>query len=263
MKRAYLDVPEGQLHYRTEGDGAVIMLLHMACSSSAGYKRVIPHLSKTHRAIAIDFLGYGESDPTPRKYQVEDHAQTVLNVMDSLGIKKASLVGHHVGAEVAIEVAVVYPERVDKLILSCLPFFRTEEDFIAHSTQQVFAPVTTKKDGGHLMEWWRRSIRYGDPMEIADERVLDYHKAGARGAELYGASSAYAPKLREKLPLLKCPTLVLCGTLDHFCPVQEDVHKLIPTSKLKTIKNGPVLITYAMPKVFAEAVLEFLESSGL
>lgn len=263
MKRAFLDVPEGQLHYRTEGEGEVIMLLHMASSSGAESKRVIPFLSKTHRAIAIDFLGYGESDPAPRKYLVEDHARTVLNVMDSLGIKKANLVGHHTGAEIGVEVAVTNPDRVDKLILSCLPFFKTEEDFIAHSTKQVFTPVSIKPDGSHLTEWWRRAIRYGDPIEIADERTLDYHKAGARGEEMHEAAFAYVPKLREKLPLLRCPTLVLCGTLDHYYPVQEDVNKLIPRSKLKIIENGPVLITRVMPKVFAEAVLEFLKSPGV
>ena len=128
MKRGYLDVPEGQLHYRAEGEGEVIMLLHMASSSGAEFERVMPYLSKKQRAIAIDFLGWGESDPAPRKYLVEDHARTVLNVMDSLDIKRASLAGHHTGAEIGLEIAVTHPDRVDKLILSCLPFFKTEED---------------------------------------------------------------------------------------------------------------------------------------
>ncbi|MFC1917283.1 alpha/beta fold hydrolase [Chloroflexota bacterium] len=67
MKRAYVDVPEGQVHYRTEGSGKVILLLHMAVSSSDEYTRVIPFLSKTYCDIALDFLGCGESDPAPRK----------------------------------------------------------------------------------------------------------------------------------------------------------------------------------------------------
>ena len=218
---------------------------------------------KTHRVIAIDFLGFGESDPAPRKYLVEDHARTVLNVMDSLGIKKASLAGHHIGAEIGVEIAATRPDRVDKLILSCLLFFKTEEDFIAHTTKQVFAPVSIKPDGSHLMEWWRRATRYGDPMEIADARVLDYHKAGQRAEEIYEAGFAYVGKLRDKLPLIKCPTLVLCGTLDHFYPVQEDVSKLVARSKLRIIENGPVLIARRMPKEFAEAILEFLKNPGV
>ena len=263
MRRAYVDLPEGQLHYRTEGNGEVVILLHMASSSGAEYKEVIPYLSKTHRAIAVDFLGFGESDPAPRKYQVEDHARTVLNVMDSLGIKKASLVGDHTGAEIGVEIAVTNPDRVDKLILSCLPLFKKEEDFIAHSTKQAYTPVTIEPDGGHLLEWWRRATRYEDSIEIADERVLDYHKAGARGEEMHEAAFAYVPKLREKLPKLKCPTLVMCGTQDHFCSAQEDASRLIPRSKLKIIENGPVLITRVKPGVFAEAVLEFLKESGI
>jgi len=262
MKRRYVDVSEGQVHYRTEGSGDAIILLHMASSSSGEYSRVILFLSKTHRAIAMDFLGFGESDPAPREYLVEDHAQTVLNVMDTLSIEKARIIGHHTGAEVGVEIAVAHPERVDKLVLSSLPFFKTEEDFISHSTKSVFQPVEMKPDGGHLMEWWRRSSRYGDPMEIADERALDFHKAGPRGEELHKAAFAYVPKLREKLPLIKCPTLVTAGTLDHFCPVQQEVKNLIPRSKLVTIENGTVLITRVMPEIFAETILNFLESSG-
>jgi len=262
MKRGYVDVPEGQVHYRTEGSGDTIILLHMASSSSGEYSRVIPFLSKTHRAIAMDFLGFGESDPAPREYLVEDHARIVLNVMDTLSIEKANIAGHHTGAEIGVEIAVTHPERVDKLALSCLPFFKTEEDFISHSTKSVFQPVEMQPDGGHLMEWWRRSSRYGDPMEMVDERALDFHKAGPRGEELHKAAFAYVPKLREKLPLIKCPTLVTAGTLDHFCPVQQEVKKLIPRSKLAIIEGGSVLITRVMPEEFAEAILNFLENPG-
>ena len=65
MKRGYVDVPEGQVHYRAEGSGDAIILLHMASSSSGEYSRVIPFLAKTYHAIAMDFLGFGESAPAP------------------------------------------------------------------------------------------------------------------------------------------------------------------------------------------------------
>ena len=46
MKKAYADIPEGQMHYRIEGTGEPILLLHAAVSSSDEYARVIPFLSK-------------------------------------------------------------------------------------------------------------------------------------------------------------------------------------------------------------------------
>lgn len=260
MKRAYVDVPEGQVHYRTEGRGKVIFLLHMAGSSSNEYSRVIPFLSKSYRVIAMDYLGFGESDPAPRKYDVEDHARTVLNVIDALDIKSSIVVGHHTGSEVAIEIAVSSPERVDKLILSSVPYFRSEEERIAYLSKPLFNYVEIQPNGSHLMEWWRRSARYGDPTEIVDERALELYKAGTRGEELHEAAFAYAAKVPEKLPLIKCQTLLIAAGKDHWTPVAPEVKKLIPDCKFTTIPDGPVYVGRIMPREFAEAILGFLEN---
>ena len=81
------------MHYRIEGKGEPILLLHMAVASSDEYTRVMHFLSKKYCAIALDFLGTGDSDPAPYAYQVSDHARSVVSFMDSLGIKKASYSG--------------------------------------------------------------------------------------------------------------------------------------------------------------------------
>jgi len=46
-------------------------------------------LSKKYRAIAVDFLGFGDSDPAPREYQIIDHAKTMISFMDAMGLKSA------------------------------------------------------------------------------------------------------------------------------------------------------------------------------
>jgi pimeloyl-ACP methyl ester carboxylesterase len=117
MKKAYVDIPEGQIHYRIEGSGEPVLLLHAAVTSSDEYTRVIPFLSKTYRAIAMDFLGNGDSDPTPYPYKIPDHARTVVHFMDCLGIKKANIVAHSIGNTVAMELATTWPDRVNKLAL--------------------------------------------------------------------------------------------------------------------------------------------------
>ena len=68
MKRAYVDIPEGQVHYRNEGEGEPVILLHMAVASSDEFVRPIHFLSKSYCAIALDFLGAGDSDPAPYPY---------------------------------------------------------------------------------------------------------------------------------------------------------------------------------------------------
>ncbi len=261
MRRGYAEIPGGQLHYREEGQGEVILLLHSAGSSSDEFTRVIPYLSNKYRAIAVDLPGYGESDKPARKYRIEDHARTVFQVMDALRIKKANVVGNHTGGEIGTEMAVTQPGRVDRLMMYGIPFFANDEDFLAYTSKSVYDPVTIRPDGGHLLEWWRRSIRYGDPPEIANERTLDFLKAGERGGELHEAAFAYVSKLREKLPKIKCPTLLMGGTKDRHSVLQCEVKKLLTRSEMITIPDGPVLITRVMPKEFAEAILKFVENS--
>ena len=256
MKRAYANIPAGQIHYRIEGIGESLLLLHAAVTSSGEYSRVIPFLSKNYCVIAMDFLGNGDSDNAPYPYQIPDHAQTVVNFMDCLGIKQVTIVGHHAGASVAVEVALTWPDRVNKLVLSGLGIrAKSGEGMPFKDPQNFTSPVEIKPDGSHLMEWWRRANLWGDPPDIAEERVLEYIKAGSRGEELHWASGAYDLELR--LPFINCPTLVLIGTKDPFYGGAEEVHKLIPNSKFAIIENGPIHVDRIMPREFAEAILSF------
>ena len=128
MKRAYIDTPAGQVHYRMQGVGEPLLLLHQAKTSSDEYVLMMPILAKTHQIIAMDTLGYGNSDaPSKVRPLVEDYAHNVVDFLDALGIKRASIFGHLTGAGIAVEVAAANPERVNKLILSNCPFYTPDE----------------------------------------------------------------------------------------------------------------------------------------
>jgi pimeloyl-ACP methyl ester carboxylesterase len=264
MKKAYADIPEGQIYYRIEGSGQPILLLHAAVSSSDEYARVIPFLSKKYCAVAMDFLGNGNSDSAPYQYQMIDHARTAVNFMDSLGIKRANILGKNAGANVATELAVNWPERVNKLILSSVGYFPDASEGIMMSGHPDFksftSPVEIKPDGSHLMEWWRRAAFWEASPEILEERVLEYIKAGPRGEEIHWASGKY--DLKARLPLINSKTLVLSGSYDPFYPVAEKISKLLPKGKLTVIENGSIYVTRIMPEQYAEAVLAFLNTSG-
>jgi pimeloyl-ACP methyl ester carboxylesterase len=260
MKRAYADIPDGQIHYRVEGNGNPVLLLHMAVASSDEYSRVMHFLAPMYRAIALDFLGAGDPDPAPYAYQVIDHAKTVVNFMDSIGIKKASIIGQFNGAMIAAEVAINWPERVDKLVLAGTGFWEESEAISLNEPPNFTTKVEIKPDGSHLLEWWRRACLWGNySLDILEERVLEYIKAGPRGEEAHWAGAAY--DLKPRLPLITCPTLVLNAPGYPFHYLAKDVNNLIPDSKLTTIQNGPMYLDRAMPKEFAESIMDFLSSS--
>jgi pimeloyl-ACP methyl ester carboxylesterase len=258
MKRAFADIPEGQMHYRIEGSGEPVLLLHPGVGSSDAFTNTMPYLSRKYLVIAPDFLGNGDSDPTPFEYTMPDHARSLVSFLDSLGIKKVSVVGHHTGAKVAAELAINWPDHVNKLVLSAIGYWEAAANIEKNEPDNFTSRVEIKPDGSHFMEWWRRAAMWGDPPDIVEASVLEYIKAGPRGEEIHWTARAYDTKGR--LPLIKCPTLVLSGAAGLFHSAADNVRKLVPGSKLVVIAHGPPRMERTMPQEFAAAILNFLES---
>ena len=258
MKRAFVDIPEGQIHYRTEGEGEPVILLHMAVASSDEFVRPMHFLAKQYRAIALDFMGAGDSDPSPYPYKIVDHTRTVISFMDALGIKKAHIVGHHLGASIGMEVQIGWPQRVNKLVLSGFGYFPEPGEGIPFKEPVNFtSAVEIKADGSHLLEWWRRAGMWGGAPDILEERVLEYIKAGPRGEESHHATEGYNPKAR--LPLVTCPLMILFQTEDPFYCTAEKVKQLAPVgTKFTTMENGHIYVDRIQPQEFARAILDFL-----
>jgi pimeloyl-ACP methyl ester carboxylesterase len=187
-----------------------------------------------------------------------DHARSLISFMDSLGIKKASIVGHHTGAKVAADMTIEWPDRVDKLILSALGYWEATANIEKNEPDNFTTRVEIKPDGSHLMEWWRRAGMWNDPLDIVEASVLEYIKAGPRGEEIHWTARAY--DTQGRLSLIKRPTLVLSGAAGLFHSAADNVRKLVPGSKLVVIENGPPRMERTMPKEFAGAIMTFLES---
>ena len=118
-RRGYAEGPYGQVHYRDTGRGIPLVLCHQAPQTSKQFTNVYEPLHRRgFRVIGVDSPGFGESDPTPFVPTVEDWAAAIPAVLDHLGLDKVHVLGHHTGGMVATEVALQFPERVDKLIIN-------------------------------------------------------------------------------------------------------------------------------------------------
>ena len=116
MKRGYADTPQGQMHYYEQGSGEPLLLLH-ATGSSRNLMKLLPLVGREYRAIAIDSLGEGNSDPLPPGAQIRDLARSYVDFMDAMGLARAHVFGLHTGNKVGTELGAEWPTRVDGLIL--------------------------------------------------------------------------------------------------------------------------------------------------
>ena len=256
MKRAFANIPEGQVHYRTEGSGEPILLLHQYPTSSHGFIDVIPIMAKGYRVIAMDTLGYGDSDNPPCEYEIEDYARSVVSFIDAWGIEKIGIVGHHTGASIAVEMAVSRPSLVDKLVLFG-PASYESQVLKERPRDARFHPRIIKEDGSHIIDIWQflNSVSPGSSKETLQTVFIDYITAGTGAHD--GQQAVYAYDLEQRLPLIKSPTLLIYWEKDHFRNRQGVVESLIPRCRT-TILEGAPWLTIENPNEFAQAILEFL-----
>ncbi len=115
IRRRFADTPEGQIHYAMAGQGKPILLLHQTPRSWDEYREVLPILGENHWAIALDIVGFGDSYTLNREGTIEEYAKGVIAFLNAMSIPRTSIVGHHTGGVVAIEVAATHPDRVNSL----------------------------------------------------------------------------------------------------------------------------------------------------
>ncbi len=265
VKKTFLDTEDGQIFYQIAGEGKPLLLLHRSPQSSDEFRELMPLFAVNNCVMAMDMMGFGNSDKPPRIYSVADYAKTVIALLDELGITKISILGNHTGAYVAAEVAAAYPERVEKLILSNVDkFSEQEKDNILNSYANKFQ---IKADGGHLLPRWLAYSKYTNSPEFNHRCLLEELKC--HGYPAYGTLAVvnYLSCLEARFRLINCPTLVLSGTEDIKelerlgLATSENRHfvaQLIPQGQIIEIIGGTICMMNQMAEEISQVVLEFL-----
>ena len=262
VERSFINTSSGRIHVATAGVGAPVLLLHQTPRSWDEYRAVLPLLGRHYHAVAMDTVGYGDSDSLPDgDPSIERWAKAAHDLLAALKISRAAIVGHHTGAAIAVETAAAYPEQVAALVLSACPYSNAERRQAAAQSTHVIDQAAPRADGGHLAELWsmRQPFYPADRIDLMERFIVDALKAGPRAAEGHRVVDRY--EIDKRLPLVRCPTLVITPTADpHAHPHAPSVATAIAGSTLVNIENGMVPLPDQMPKEFAEVVHHFLSS---
>jgi len=259
ITRRFVEVPAGTIHCAMAGAGRPLLLLHQTPRSWDEFRDVLPLLGRNFRAIAIDTIGFGDSSRPPLGGDsIELWAEVALSLADALGIGRLSVVGHHTGAAIAIEMAAAYPDRIVAAVLSAPPL--VDAEFRArHAGPPRVDNVERRPDGSHLGELWRiRQPWYpaGD-IDLLERFVVDAVKAGPRAAEGHAVVARYV--METRLPLIRCPVLVIAPCADpHAYPAARPLAERIAGSRYAEVEGGRVPLPDQMPERFAELVTNFL-----
>jgi 3-oxoadipate enol-lactonase len=253
---------DGQnIYYEIQGNlqsKRTIVFLNGLSQSTISWMLVVPHFKAEFRIVLMDFIFQGQSDKNGNWRSFDQHAKDVLKVLDEVNVEKVILAGLSYGSLVAQHFAVLFPQRLEKLVLI-----------------STFAHKTPYYDAIEYA-WWRALELGGYPLmlDIMLPSVLseDYFKNPLIPIELMkqarqevnGEKQAMfnlmqATKEREdyrpKLQNVNTPTIVIQGEKDLLLPVHlaAEVSNSIKGSILKVIPAaGHTLNLEAIPQTVAE-----------
>jgi pimeloyl-ACP methyl ester carboxylesterase len=251
------------LNYVVQGDpqGAAIVLLHGAGDSWHSYQRVLPLIPASFRVYAVTLRGHGLSDHPETGYARADFATDILDFLDQLQIRHATLVGHSLGSFVAQKVAEQDQGRVDRVVLiGSGPGTKK-----APGAQAITSPFAGLKDPipYTFARDFQSSTIYGPiPAWFFETMVAEAMRVPA--ATWHGlGSSINAGNPLEDLKTIRVPTLLLWGEKDSiFTRADQDVLlKTIPRASLKAYPETGHALHWEQPERFTRDLLEFIQQT--
>lgn len=260
IRKGYVDSAEGQIHYRYRpGEGTPWILLHQTASSSAMFEAFMHELPETGAVYALDTPGFGGSTRPVGKPTMTSYIESLLQVINALGLKEFNLFGHHTGAAIACQLAAEHPERVLRLGMIGPVQLTEEERAMWHSA--AVQPLTMDLSGTHLDEAWERvthldtqPVVYSTSVELATREVIDTLIAGDRWHEAYEA--VFAQDFPAFMARVQCPILLICGDQDVLYPYFKRACAARPDAKAVELECGAYVLDQE-PKMMAELIHKF------
>lgn len=260
MKKAYVTLSHGQMHYRYTGEGSPVILLHMSGSSSDEYEDVGNLMAENFKVYAPDLYGFGSSDVPfhdPKRYlSMPEHMETLKEFCDALELHTTFVVGNLVGANIACHLSAAYPSLVKRLVLFQVCYNPDPEYYKNLRYCKGFSQIPLSNDGSHLIEMWKRSSKYGETPSVTDARCACLHQAGPLGESLHWALCDDS-QFGLCLPLIQVPSKIY-GYDFMNAATAALAAKLIPASQFELLKQATPFFPRANPRLCADKIGAFL-----
>jgi pimeloyl-ACP methyl ester carboxylesterase len=253
-----------QLYYEEHGTGYPILLIQGLGYPSGMWLRQVPELSRHFRIIVVDNRGVGKSDKPDEEYTVRLMASDAAELLQSLRIPKAHVVGVSLGGYIAQELALNYPGLVDRLGLmatSCgspryLELTKSLWDEIAKLAglppeqiiRQGMSFAVTEKFYREHPDWIDRSVA------VRMENLQPLYAFTRQSNAAMNFDSTH------RAHLIRQPTLILAGALDRVMPpvLTEELAKKVPQAQFKVFPNAAHLLFLEEADAVNQVLLDFL-----
>ena len=232
IDKHFIRMNSQDVHYVTAGEGFPLLLLHGGSNDWHEWKDNIDALSEHYRVIAPDIIGFGLSDKSKEIYSIKDFIIFTNDFISALQLERVHIIGHSLGARVALEFASYYPERIDKVV-SIAPWGLGRLSNLGYVI-------------GALAHWLRKLTFKPQPYPVLS---LD-------------GPDSNPETFNERLKSIKAQTLIIWGQRDRYLSVKQahKAHELIEKSSVEIFKNCGHAPQREDKDHFNELIPEFLLS---
>lgn len=261
-----------------QGDGdEVLLLIHGMAGSAQTWRAVLPQLAKKYRVIAPDLLGHGQSSKPRTDYSLGAFAVGLRDLLDELGVRSATVVGHSLGGGVAMQFLYQHPEYCRRLVLIGSGGLGPDVGWIlrllaapgAEFVMPVIAPPPVLR-AGNAVRSWLTSVGLRSPRgaeiwnaysSFADSETRDAFLRTLRSVVDYRGQSVSALNrlnLREGLPVL-----AIWGEDDNIIPVDHAYSALQarPDCRLEILPGIGHFAQVEAPFEVIELIDEFISTT--
>ena len=260
-----LQINGARIHYERAGSGFPVIFLHAGVADSRMWAPQEPEFAEHFDVIRPDTRGFGDSELPPTPWNPRED---VLQLMDSLGLKPAHLIGCSMGGSVALDFALDHPERVSKLVLVDAGVSGRQSD---PKYDHLFDEVTAADKSGDFkalneaeMDLWLDGPYrpHGYVAQPLRDLFLDMNGKNMGADWEKAPPQDLEPPAAERLGEITAPTLVIVGDKD-LAPVLETADLLVSSIKgarRAMIHDAAHLPNLEHPEEFNRVVLDFLLS---
>jgi 3-oxoadipate enol-lactonase len=241
-------------------DAPVVVLGHALGSSSEIWGYQLPLLTPKFRVLAYDIPGHGESDPPVGQDSYDDLAADLAELLDHAQIGRMTLVGLSIGGMIAQHFALLYPDRLQALVL-CSTGAQTNE-----AGKKIFAErIARVNEGGietqvegSIGRWFTPQFVSRAPATVEWVRAL-YRKTSPAGF-INGCRAIQGLDTLDRLSGITAPTLLIPGELDPAFPesVSRAIQSKIKNARLEVLTGAAHIGNVERPHEFNEILLQFL-----
>jgi pimeloyl-ACP methyl ester carboxylesterase len=274
LHRATVDGTE--INYVDIGSGAAepVVFVHGLGGQWQNWLENIPRVAQDRRVIALDLPGFGMSPMPPHEITISRYGRYVDALCEHLRLGRVDLVGNSMGGYIAAEVAIQFPQRVDRLILVSAAGITTAN--LAHRPVMTAGRIATA-----LVTWSapldrklaaRPGSRHLSLLLVARHPSLlkaDLaYEAFFKGTGKPGFQDALRANLdydfRDRLPDIRRPTLIVWGEQDSIIPVKDahEFERLIPDSRKVVMQDTGHIAMAERPSAFNDLMMDFLAETG-